>query len=133
MLPRSDDSLLVRTAKGERGRWPELVDVVRSVNEDGFRPYVFEVDERRWWGKSVELLLRAMPPTEASVLFVVDDHALKDADFAVQVVDLLGHRDSFRCIARELWSVDNNLNVSNMDWKEFAQAVDEDGIYRGLS
>jgi hypothetical protein len=26
----------------------------------------------------------------------------------------------------------NNLNIANMDWQEFAAAVDEDGVFRGL-
>jgi uncharacterized protein DUF6924 len=26
---------------------------------------------------------------------------------------------------RELWGIDNNLNIANMDWAEFADAVDE--------
>jgi hypothetical protein len=32
----------------------------------------------------------------------------------------------------ELWTVENNLNIANMDWQEFAAAVDEDGVFRGL-
>jgi hypothetical protein len=28
----------------------------------------------------------------------------------------------------ELWAVENNLNIANMDWQEFAAAVDEDGV-----
>jgi hypothetical protein len=31
----------------------------------------------------------------------------------------------------ELWAVENNLKIANMDWQEFAAAVDEDGVFRG--
>jgi hypothetical protein len=38
----------------------------------------------------------------------------------------------FRCIPPELWGIDNNLNIANMDWAEFADAVDENGVFRGF-
>jgi hypothetical protein len=31
-----------------------------------------------------------------------------------------------------LWGVENNLNIANMGWEEFADAVDEDGTFRGF-
>jgi hypothetical protein len=50
------------------------------------------------------------------------------------VVDLLddGGKTPFRSIPSEIWSIDNNLNIANMDWEEFAGAADEDGIFRGF-
>jgi hypothetical protein len=33
----------------------------------------------------------------------------------------------------ELWAVENNLNIANMDWQDFAAAVDEDGAYSAAS
>jgi uncharacterized protein DUF6924 len=29
-----------------------------------------------------------------------------------------------------MWSVENNLSIANMDFDEFADAVDQDGVYR---
>ncbi|WP_376771528.1 DUF6924 domain-containing protein [Actinomadura alba] len=37
-----------------------------------------------------------------------------------------------RVIATEFWSIENNLSLSNMDFHEFADAVDEEGIFRGF-
>jgi hypothetical protein len=31
-----------------------------------------------------------------------------------------------------MWSVENNLALSNMDFEEFATAVDGDGVFRGF-
>jgi hypothetical protein len=31
-----------------------------------------------------------------------------------------------------LWDVDNNLNISNMDWEDFSGAAGEDGVFRGF-
>ncbi|GAA2725940.1 MULTISPECIES: hypothetical protein [Streptomyces] len=31
-----------------------------------------------------------------------------------------------------LWSIENNLSLSNMDFDEFVDAADEDGVFRDL-
>lgn len=41
-------------------------------------------------------------------------------------------RAPFRCIARELWSVENNLNLANMDWEDVVASADPDGTFRGF-
>jgi hypothetical protein len=69
----------------------------------------------------------------ASVLFIADGAALTSPDHPIQVVDLgSSGKSPFRCIPPELWSVENNLNISNMDWEEFASAVDEGGVFHGF-
>jgi hypothetical protein len=66
------------------------------------------------------------------VLFIVDEEA-SAADFPVLVVDLSSMaRNPFRCIARELWGVDNNPNLANMEWDEFASSTGSDGVVRGF-
>ncbi|MGW2328195.1 DUF6924 domain-containing protein [Streptomyces sp. NPDC001700] len=35
-------------------------------------------------------------------------------------------------MAEWLWSVENNLAISNMDFEEFASAVEDDGVLRGF-
>lgn len=58
------------------------------------------------------------------MLFVIGGPALAE-DHPIQVVDLSPDaRTAFRCAARELWGVDNNLSIANMDWEEFADHVD---------
>ena len=39
---------------------------------------------------------------------------------------------TFRVIPAEIWSVDNNLSIANMDFAEFADAVEPDGVFRGF-
>lgn len=70
----------------------------------------------------------------ASVLFIADATTLTFPDHPVLVVDLQrnGGRVPFRCIPAELWAVENNLNIANMGWEEFADAVAEDGTFRGI-
>lgn len=67
------------------------------------------------------------------MLFIPDSRALKSPDHPIKVVDLRPTEElPFLCIPSELWGVDNNLNLANMDWREFAGAVDDDGVFRGF-
>jgi hypothetical protein len=49
----------------------------------------------------------------------------------VRLADDSGQRP-FRCIPHELWSIDNNLNIANIDWEDVAGAVDECGVFRSF-
>jgi hypothetical protein len=31
-----------------------------------------------------------------------------------------------------MWGVENNLSIANMDYSEFADEVDPDGVFRGF-
>jgi hypothetical protein len=31
-----------------------------------------------------------------------------------------------------MWGIENNLSIANMDFEEFAENVDDDGIFRGF-
>ena len=39
---------------------------------------------------------------------------------------------TFRCVPSAVQAVENNLSIANMDFEEFAGAVDEDGVFRGF-
>ena len=133
-LPASPNSLLVRTTFDDGGAWAGLLAAVAAETVDGFRAYVDVIDDDAWAGTSDETVRAGILAAggDGAVAFVVDQQALA-ADFPILVVDISAEaRPSFRCIAAELWSVDNNLNLANMDWEEFADATDSQGIYRGL-
>lgn len=134
-LPTTDDSLLVRTTFGDDAGWAALRDAVGEENADGFRAHVTVVDDLDQADASWQDLREAVRDggSDAAVLFVADEHAL-GPDHPVLVVDLGDEaRPAFRCAAAELGSVDNNLNLANMGWEEFADATGDDGVFRGIS
>ncbi|AOT02598.1 DUF6924 domain-containing protein [Arthrobacter sp. U41] len=135
ILPSTENSLLVRTSFADAEAWADALSVVRTENEDGFRAYVEVVDDNAWEDADWEQVRRAALATDeqAAVLFIVDSAAL-EPDYPVLVVDLgdLSH-EPFRCVASELWGVDNNLNIANMDWEEFADMTESDGVFRGFA
>jgi hypothetical protein len=91
--------------------------------EDGFRAYLEPVSDSTFDGAPWEAVRAAVPPDDhgAAVLFIADSTTSASPDHPVLVVDLLdGSRRPFRCIPPELWAVENNLNIANMDWESFA-------------
>lgn len=133
-LPSTEASLLVRTDFSDSVAWQQVTAAALAENEDGFRAYLHVVDDPALEEATWQDLRRAVRDLEhhASVLFIADGTALA-ADHPVQVVDLSrASRTPFRCLARELWGVDNNLSTANMDWEDFADNVESDGVYRGF-
>ena len=68
-----------------------------------------------------------------AIFFVADTTTMEHRDRPILCVDLRASRQPFRVIPGELWAVENNLSLANMDYEEFADAVDAEGIFRGFS
>lgn len=137
MLPRLNSSLLVRTDFTSEDAWQEVSDEAQRENEDGFRAYLEPVSDPAFDSFTWEAVKAAVPANDRGVLvlFIADAITLTLSDHPVLVVDLPDDngKPPFRSIPSELWSVENNLNIANMDWEEFASAVDESGVYRGFT
>jgi hypothetical protein len=134
-LPSTEASLLVRTDFSDGIAWEKTKAASLAESDDGYRAYLHVVDDATLGEATWQDLRRAILALErhASVLFVADSAALA-GDHSIQVVDLSrASRPPFRCLAKELWGVDNNLNLANMEWEDFADNVEADGVYRGFS
>lgn len=135
VLPSTENSLVVRTSFADARAWADALSVVMPKNDEGFRTYVEVVDDNAWVGAEWEQVRRAALATDeqAAVLFIVDSAALEPG-YPVLVVDLgdLAH-EPFRCVASEVWGVDNDLNMANMDWEEFADMAESDGVFRDFA
>ena len=64
----------------------------------------------------------------------MDHSTFADPEHPVLVVDLYSDPGrTFRVIPSQMWGVENNLSLANMDFEEFADAVDKDGVFRGFN
>ena len=134
-LSRSDRTLVIRTDFSDDRAWSQVRTALDTPTTEGFLASVEFIDQRRFDGATVERLLPLFPPSaHRAIVFVVDSVALHRPDQPLLVVDLLGeHRGrTFRVIPSEAWGVENNLSLANMDWEEFADHVDADGVFRGF-
>jgi hypothetical protein len=68
-----------------------------------------------------------------SFLFVVDGESLQNPEHLILVLDLLREPGrTFRVISREMWGVENNLSIANMDFSDSADSADAGGVFRGF-
>ncbi|MFD5081370.1 DUF6924 domain-containing protein [Kitasatospora sp. NPDC058406] len=59
--------------------------------------------------------------------------ALGSAELPLVVVGLWGGPGRFiRVVAAEFWGIENNLSIANMDFEDFARAVDQGVVFRGF-
>jgi hypothetical protein len=140
-LPSSPIPLLVRTAFGDDAAWASLLAGVATPSEEGFLGNVEVVDVRAHQDASPERLRALLPAGEyVTFFFVADRRAVTDADHPLLVVPVPRAespfldeppREQFRVVVANLWAVENNLSLSNMDWEDFAGNT-ADGVFRGF-
>ncbi len=66
-------------------------------------------------------------------MFIADQTTISQPDHPVLVVDLmLEPGRTFRTIPFQVFTIDSNLSIANMDWEDFAVQLDGDGVFRGF-
>lgn len=131
-LPTSENGLLIRTDFSDRTAWDKLIAAAREPGDILFNMEV--VDDRANSDMTVEQLMAALPEDYPhSFIVVADNVAISQPDHPLLVVDLLEERGrQFRAIAAMIFHIDNNLSIANMGFDEFAELVDEGGVFRGI-
>jgi hypothetical protein len=132
-LPDTNNALVLRTDFSEATAW----DAIRAAIEEPageFKAYLDFVNDPEFDGVTAEQLPSLIRPGSfRAFVFIVDRTALSHPDQPILVVDLFEQPGrTFRVIPSEMWSVENNLSISNMDFAEFADSAGEDGIFRGF-
>lgn len=130
-LPRTDNTLVLRTDFSDEAAWRSLCEAIqRPVGE--FRANVECVSDPRYEGITPEQLVTLNSPRH-TFMFLADHVALAGTDQLVLVVDLSeAPGRTFRVGPSEAWGVENNLSLANMGFSEFAEAVGSDGVFRGF-
>ncbi len=92
------------------------------------------MDDREFRGLTKEQLLDRVPNDyRHTFLLVVDTTATQHPELALLVLDLYADRGrAFRAIPSQIQAIENNLSIANMSFFEFADNVDEDGVFRGF-
>ncbi|WP_306210398.1 DUF6924 domain-containing protein [Actinoplanes sp. RD1] len=143
----SDASLVLRTDFAHPQEWLRMkAAIAEPQTPDGFLATVEVVDDRKFEGFTPSRLLDTVPADDRhAVAFLVDTLALTHPELPILAINLGDYEEdptdpgtgpqlgaTFRVIPSELWSVQNNLALANMDWQEFADATDHDGTFRGF-
>jgi hypothetical protein len=133
-LPETDNSLLLRTDFSDHAAWAALCEAAQERSVEGFQARLECVSDTAYQGLTVEQVIAlASREGERTFVFLADRVALTHPERPILVVDLFDEPGrTFRVIPREMWGVENNLSLANMDYSEFADSVDPDGVFRGF-
>jgi hypothetical protein len=131
-LPATEDSLVLRTDFSTDSGWESVCEAI-SAPVGEFQAQLSCVSDPAFDGFTMESLL-GLKHGDHGYVFIVDHVTLTDPDMPVLVVDLEDEPGrSFRVVPSQMWSVENNLSLANMDFSEFAERVDENGVFRGFA
>ncbi|WP_072803483.1 DUF6924 domain-containing protein [Rhodococcoides yunnanense] len=136
------ESVFIRTDFTDDAAWREValaaMAPVQSGGDTDFEAYLTCIDNPAYDGLTAERLLELIGDLPTSYAFLVDnvtvthrEHPIVVLDSNTAVPDHLPGR-TFRVIPAEMWNIENNLSIANMDFETFADGVDPDGIFRGF-
>jgi hypothetical protein len=114
--------------------WVAIVDATTRENPDGFVANLAVVDDQAWAGASVQDVITAHAGDNVRVVaFVFDAAAASDKErHALLCIDLASKKvRTMRVLPTEVWSVENNLSLGNMEWRDFASVLKE-GVFVGF-
>ncbi|MFE8950377.1 DUF6924 domain-containing protein [Streptomyces sp. NPDC007856] len=137
-LPKPDDeTLLIRTDFSDEEAWQAVCTAITTPNEDEFLADLHIVDDPAYRDLTVDELA-SLAPEDEYLLIVADRTALTAPGMPLLVLqldeeDAQEHGRDLRVVAEELWGIENNLRLANMDWWEFVDSADDDGVFLGES
>ena len=134
-IPETENPLVLRTDFSNQSAWESIfAEIQKPVGIFRFRANMEFLEDVEYVGITKEQLLQLIPENYGhSFIILVDPMAISHSDHPLLVVDLYEKSGrEFRAIPSRVQSIENNLSIANMDFEEFAEAVDEDGIFRGF-
>ena len=134
-IPETENALVLRTDFSDQAAWDRICAAIRKpVGIFRFRANVEFLDEPQYANITKDQLLKLIPPNyNHSFIIVADQTAISQPDHPLLIVDLYERSgNEFRSIPPQIQGIENNLSIANMDFEEFADSVDEDGIFRGF-
>jgi len=135
-IPETENALVLRTDFSNQTAWESICAAIRKpVGFFRFHANVDFMDDEEYSGITREQLLELVPRDyNHTFVIVVDRTAVSHPDHPLLIVDLFdeGAGNEFRAIPSQVQGIENNLSNANMDFEEFSESVDEDGVFRGF-
>lgn len=143
-LPEADETIVLRTDFSDHAVWEALKDVIVAPNAMDFRAYVEFIDDPEYDGVTIDDILETEKAPDVdfgnedtwdyfTYIFIVDKMTISHPEQPIICLNLFeAPYRHFRLVPSQMQSVENNLSIANMDFEEFADNVDDDGIFRGF-
>jgi len=132
----SENALLICTDFQDKEAWDQLVKIVKEPGRPyGFIAYVDFVYDTNLADATVEDIVAQFHNFDNhTFVFVADKETFTHPENPVLVIDLMDGTDirTMRAIPEAIQGIENNLSLANMDFYEFADNTDSDGIFRNF-
>lgn len=135
-LPDYDYSLLIRTDFSDDAAWDQVCKKIQALHPKfGFIANVDCINDQACAGVRPGDIETILPQNhQRRFVFIVDTETITDPGHPLLVVDLVEQPGkTFRVIPAEAWGPENNLRLAKMDFSNFAEALDPDGVFRGFA
>ncbi|MEU4216864.1 DUF6924 domain-containing protein [Actinoplanes sp. NPDC026623] len=133
IVPDTAGALVLRTDFSDDAAFEAVRAACETTSPEGFGADLTFVSDRAFAGVTPEQVVALPKAGYSGFVFLVDDVTITAPEMPVVVVDLLHEPGRwFRVEPAEMWAVENNLSLGNMDFFEFADHADPDGVFRAF-
>ena len=133
-LPDTEATPLIRTDFTDDEAWRAVVHAATQPSEEGFLASLALVEDKAFEGADPRALAElAKRKARHALLVVADAMSMTDPERTLLCIDARHTGACFRVVPGELWGVENNLSLANMDFRDFADACEADGVFRGFT
>lgn len=124
---------LVRTWFDDGDSWTRLVAAVRSPEAWDAIANVQILDDPQAARMSVAEIA-SLDPKPFGRVIIADERSMTDPGFPLLLARADGTEspEQLRVIATELYEVEINLDLANLDWEDFVDRRHADGVFRGF-
>ncbi|OHV71799.1 hypothetical protein BCD48_34360 [Pseudofrankia sp. BMG5.36] len=125
---------MIRTDFSDDDVWEAVCAASVTTSPEGFEAHLLFISDPAFADLTVEQVMALPGARHYNALFIVDHVTISDRETPILAVDL--NREpgrTLRVIPAKMQSVENNLWVTNMDFSEFVDAADPDGVFRGFA
>jgi hypothetical protein len=134
-IPQTEHAIVLRTDFSDQAAWDDIrAEIQKPVGSLRFRAYVEFLDDPAY-ADIPKVQLHKMIPQDyrQSFIIVADRTAMEQPEHPLLILDLSDKpARAFRAVPKQIQGIENNLSIANMDFEEFADSVDEDGVFRGF-
>lgn len=134
-IPETEQAPVLRTDFSNQAAWETIrAEISKPVGIFRFRANVSFIDDIEYANISKDQILGLIPPDYShSFIVVVDQIAISPPEHPLLIIDLFElSGNTFRAIPSSIQGIENNLSIGNMDFEEFAQHADQNGVFRGF-
>jgi hypothetical protein len=136
LIPDTENALFLRMDFSNEVAWKAISAAIRKpVGILRFRANVDFLNDVEFADITKAQMLKLIPKDYShSFIVLVDRTATLLLDHPLLIVDLSERSGrEFRALPSQVQAIENNLSISNMDFEEFAEAIDESGVFRGFT